>query len=101
MAFGPNTLQFKSLGGSETAALMMAKELAKKGHFITLFCNLPEQGQPDAIGYSGIGDDGVRYVHLNEYKNFAESNETDLTIIVRDPTLCTILAQTKKKVLWM
>jgi SAM-dependent methyltransferase/glycosyltransferase involved in cell wall biosynthesis len=101
MPFGPDTLKHKSLGGSETAALMLAKELAKRGHFVTLFCNLPEPGQPDHIGYSGQGDDGVRYVHLNEYKEFAANTESDLTIIVRDPMLCTLLAQTKKKVLWM
>jgi glycosyltransferase involved in cell wall biosynthesis/SAM-dependent methyltransferase len=101
MPFGPDTLKFKSLGGSETAALMLAKELAKRGNFVTLFCNLPAPGQPDAIGYGGLGEDGVRYVHLNEYKQFAEGNESDLTIIVRDPMLCALLAQTKKKVLWM
>jgi 2-polyprenyl-3-methyl-5-hydroxy-6-metoxy-1,4-benzoquinol methylase/glycosyltransferase involved in cell wall biosynthesis len=101
MPFGPDTLKYKSLGGSETAALMLAKELVKRGHFVTMFCNLPEPGQPDHIGYAGVGEDGVRYIHLNEYKSFAEGNESDLTIITRDPMLCTLLTQTKKKVLWM
>jgi hypothetical protein len=41
MPFGPNTPSCKSLGGSETAALMLAKALGARGHDVAMFCNLP------------------------------------------------------------
>lgn len=101
MKFGPNTPTVKSLGGSETAALMLAKELGKRGHNVTMFCNLPPQGAPDFFPNGGQDDCGVRYIDLPVFRNFAENTETDLFICVRDPGLIAGLVQAKKKVLWM
>ena len=39
MEVNPETLKEKSLGGSETAGISMAHELAKLGHHVLLFCN--------------------------------------------------------------
>lgn len=100
MSFGPHTLDTQSLGGSETAALMLAKELAKRGHQVKMFCNLPPPNRPD-YWQGGRADDGVLYVALDNYAGFAGQAQTDLTIIVRDPKLATVPALTKKKVLWM
>ena len=61
MPFGPATLESQSLGGSETAALMVAKELAKRKHNVKLFCNLPPNSRPD-YWPGGKADDGVIYV---------------------------------------
>lgn len=100
MPFGPRTLEYKSLGGSETAALMLGKELSKRGHKVTMFCNNP-RGQQDEFTDGAPADDGVRYIDLPHFGNYASNTEIDLLIAVRDPGLATQLAQAKKKVLWM
>jgi hypothetical protein len=99
MNFGPNTPSCKSLGGSETAALMLAKALGARGHDVAMFCNLPAPNEPDFVP-SGEKIDGVRWVSISNYQQFAQVNECDLLIAVRDPNLVAIPAQAKKKVLW-
>ena len=101
MNFGADTLTYKSLGGSETAALMLGKELAKRGHKVRMFCNLPAQGQPDYIPNGTKHADGVRYCALETIQSFAISYPIDLFIAVRDPTLAAMPTLARKKVLWM
>jgi 2-polyprenyl-3-methyl-5-hydroxy-6-metoxy-1,4-benzoquinol methylase/glycosyltransferase involved in cell wall biosynthesis len=100
MPFGPETPSRKSLGGSETAALMMGKALAARGHDVTMFCNLPPEGAVDYFPSGTQHADGVRYVSTTHYASFITINETDLLIAVRDPGLVALPAQAKKKVLW-
>jgi glycosyltransferase involved in cell wall biosynthesis len=100
MPFGPDTLKHKSLGGSETAVVMMAKELRKKGHLVTVFCQLPEQGQPDFWHNGEEDEDKIRWVHINNYQTYITSTHVDLLIASRDPRLVALPAQAKKKVLW-
>lgn len=95
MPFGPTTLETKSLGGSETAALMLAKSLAAKGSEVVMFCNLDDW--PSGAKHF----DGVTYMSLAIYTEYQKATLSDLTIIVRDPNLATIYANTRKKVLWM
>jgi glycosyltransferase involved in cell wall biosynthesis len=100
MPFGPETLTHKSLGGSETAVLMLAKKLREKGHLVTVFCNLPAEGEPDFIHPGDDGDDGVRYVPIENYQNYIVNTSCDLLIASRDPRLVALPAAAKKKVLW-
>lgn len=51
LPFHGDSLSEKSLGGSETAALMMAKELAKRGHDVKVFNNCPKPGRYDGVDY--------------------------------------------------
>jgi SAM-dependent methyltransferase/glycosyltransferase involved in cell wall biosynthesis len=99
MPFGPLTPMFRSLGGSETAALMLAKALAAKGHKVDMFCNLPKEG-PDAC-VPGTESDGVYFNSLEVFMPYASATEHDLLIAVRDPRFLVFPAQCKKKVLWM
>lgn len=100
MPFGPRTLEMRSLGGSEQAALLAALELGKiKGTHVTVFCNLPESGSPDAVA-SGALQGGVRWVSLDQYKDFIESTEVDLLIAQRDPQLLNYPHQARRAVLW-
>jgi glycosyltransferase involved in cell wall biosynthesis/SAM-dependent methyltransferase len=101
MSFGPETPNLASLGGSETAALMLSKAIAARGHDVTLFCNLPPQGRPDYFPSGTKHSDGVRYVDLaKHFKDFICVNPCDVLIAVRDPGLLTLPSQAKKKVLW-
>jgi glycosyltransferase involved in cell wall biosynthesis len=101
MDFGPRTPLVKALGGSETAALMAAQEIAKRGHDVTMYCNLPPAGRPDAVPHGHV-EDGVTYKHLASYVQEQEKDtSTDIVIIVRDPGIAVQRVGAKKKVLWM
>lgn len=101
MPFAADTLRHKSLGGSETAALSLAKALKERGHIVTVFCVLPPPEHPDFIGQGGgIGTDGVRYVDVNQYPAFITQTECDLLIVQRDPRFLEFPHQARKAVLW-
>jgi len=100
MPFGPNTPSLASLGGSETAALMLAKAVAARGHDVTMFCNLPPQGAPDHFPSGEKASDGVRYVSLQHFQTFATTNPHDVLVVLRDPSLISTPTLSKKKVLW-
>jgi SAM-dependent methyltransferase len=94
MPFGPDTLKTKSLGGSETAALMAGKALAARGHNVVMFCVLD--------GYAGgKHEDGVTYAHLQFFADYNSITPNDILIAVRDPRLVAMPSQARKKVLWM
>lgn len=101
MPFGPETPSRASLGGSETAALMLAKAFAARGHDVTMFCNLPPQGAPDFFPSGTQHEDGVRYVSLAHYEQFVTVNPHDILIALRDPKLVSLPSLSAKKVLWM
>lgn len=101
MPFGPETPSRASLGGSETAALMLAKAMAARGHDVTMFCNLPLPPAPDAWPSGNKHDDGVRYVGLGHFEGFVTTNPHDVLIALRDPKLVSLPSLSKKKVLWM
>tara|TARA_R110000868_G_scaffold352564_3_gene613810 strand:- start:341 stop:3250 length:2910 start_codon:yes stop_codon:yes gene_type:complete len=101
MPFGPDTLKYTSLGGSETAALQLGKSLAERGHTVVMFCNLPEQGRPDYFEPFKKHLDGVTYCPINAFGDYTTGNLHDLLIAVRDPSFVNGNVQAKKKVLWM
>jgi SAM-dependent methyltransferase/glycosyltransferase involved in cell wall biosynthesis len=101
MPFGPDTLQTKSLGGSETAAISLARALRAHDHNVTIFCLLPEPGQADHFPSGAIHSDGVRYMHASLFLDYAGSTEHDLSIVVRDPAFLARPVQAKKTILWM
>lgn len=99
MPFGPDTLKHRSLGGSETAVLGVAGQLKALGHIVTVFCPLPQTG-PDAFQSGSIGEDGVRYVQIEQFHNFIATTEVDLLVVSRSPELFQIPHQARKAVLW-
>lgn len=99
MPFGPRTTEFKSLGGSETAVNEVAKEMAKLGHQVTIFCVLPAPGEVDYVEPGTIYN-GVRYAPIEQFVPFSAHSEIDLLIASRDPRAVAQHSQAKKKVLW-
>jgi glycosyltransferase involved in cell wall biosynthesis len=99
--FGPETLKHRSLGGSETAALMVAKALKQRGHTVTLFCPLPPQGAPDHHPDGMIADDGVRYIDIQKYPTYISHSECDLLVVSRDARWAHLPHQAKSCVLWL
>lgn len=75
MPFDGNTLDNASLGGSETAGLLMARELARMGHWVRMFCNTPHPGDYEGVHYRGIGD----------FMNNLQTAPGDIVIVQRTP----------------
>jgi glycosyltransferase involved in cell wall biosynthesis/2-polyprenyl-3-methyl-5-hydroxy-6-metoxy-1,4-benzoquinol methylase len=82
MAFNGQTFASQSLGGSESAGYYMARALARKGHNVTVFCNLTQ-----GTG-SGRWDD-VDYLPIDIARQWMQFNRHDVTIIQRAPEFFT------------
>lgn len=51
LPFNGNTIKTQALGGSETAVICIARELAKRGNKVKVYCNCPEPGIIDGVEY--------------------------------------------------
>ena len=91
MPFDGDTIKQKSLGGSETAALEMARHLAKLGNRVTMFSNCPHEGR---------NFDGVLYHNANKWRHYASANTHDVCIVQRDFTAVVQPIQSRYTVLW-
>jgi len=83
------TLAQRSLGGSETAAIMVAKSLAARGHHVTMFT--PCQG-----GFF----DGVVYMPLDTFAGYASSVPHDVTVVSRIMDFLKLPLQSAVRILW-
>lgn len=85
MPFNGNTIKEKALGGSETAAYYVAKELAALGHRVTLFTNSEDSGIFDDVRYEFAGEADEHTPLGNRFTFYAENTPHDLLIIQRHP----------------
>ena len=110
LGFDGRTPFERSLGGSESAVVFMARELARRGHRVRVFCNcapmasaveLPKQRQRQATAdYADCADegasavelpkqrgpgeyDGVAYHDLTEFGRFVEEGECNVFVCCR------------------
>ena len=90
LPFQGDTLAKKSLGGSETAGLCVARELAALGHRVVVFSNT------DAPGIY----DGVTYRHAGEFGAYATQAPHDVTVIQRAPEAFAARMASRLNVLW-
>ena len=90
MAFdGESLAQGKSLGGSETAGWAVARELARRGHRVTLFCRCGEerQGAYEGVHYQDIGPQNERTPFGGHFEWYAQNVPHDVLIGQRAPGL--------------
>lgn len=80
----------RSLGGSESAAVFMARELARRGHRVRVFCQCPRPGEYD----------GVAYHDLTDFPAFVESESCDVFICCRHLRGLTAPVRSKVNVVW-
>jgi glycosyltransferase involved in cell wall biosynthesis len=66
--FNPTTLDKEGLGGSESALIAMAREFARHGKRVLVFCNCDKPGEYDGVRYLAIHDFET-YHRLNAYRN--------------------------------
>lgn len=89
------TLKEKGLGGSESAVILMSRELAKLNYSVTVYCNCNADGVYD----------GVRYVNHaafvdTEDHDIAISSRSVLPFMTGNPYVRMMMAA-KHRVLWM
>lgn len=85
MPFNGSTIDNESLGGSETAAYYIAKELAREGHSVTLFTMHKEGGVWDKVMYVPIGECTKQAPLGADFHLYAQGNPHDVLIIQRSP----------------
>lgn len=90
LSFDGDTLKEKGLGGSETAAIYMARELYNIGHRVTVFSGVPEYKVCD----------GVMYMPIENARHYTRNIPHDVTIVQRQPDYFNQPTNSKLNVLW-
>jgi glycosyltransferase involved in cell wall biosynthesis len=80
----------RSLGGSESAVVFMARELARRGHRVRVYCRCERPGEYDAVLYHDLTDFG----------EFVERGECDVFVCCRHLRGLTAPIRSKANVLW-
>src|SRR6056300_1179891 len=99
LCYDGNTLKNRGLGGSESAVILMSRELAKLGHEVTVFNNcIDSQASPGFY-------DGVEYI---DHSSSPDNVIYDIVISSRtvkpffsNSQYAWITTNAKKKILWM
>jgi glycosyltransferase involved in cell wall biosynthesis/SAM-dependent methyltransferase len=94
LPFDGNTVRTGSLGGSESAGVFLARALAKRGHRVKMFCNLPPTTKPGTV------IDGVDYRHIQGWSGHVLAAPHDVTIVQRAPELFVNRITSKLNILW-
>lgn len=87
--FNGSTIYGEALGGSESAIVYMARELAKLGHEVIVF----------ARGHGGLYDD-VIYMPYQAARTFLLTNPVDVLVAARDATPLTWQHQASITLYW-
>jgi glycosyltransferase involved in cell wall biosynthesis len=85
------TLKERSLGGSETAAIMVAKHLAARGHHVTAF----------SPGHEGCVVDGVTWMPAGQFQIYATTTPHDVTVVSRALDAMRMPFNSSVRVLWV
>lgn len=87
MPFNGETILHKSLGGSESAAYYLARELAHRGHRVKCFtsCREPKEMEADGVSYIWHGDLTQQTPLGERFEHYARNTPHDVLIIQRHP----------------
>jgi glycosyltransferase involved in cell wall biosynthesis/2-polyprenyl-3-methyl-5-hydroxy-6-metoxy-1,4-benzoquinol methylase len=85
MPFNGATIESKSLGGSESAAYYLAREIARRGHRVTVFTSSIEEGIWDGVTYCHAGQVSEQAVLGDRFEFYARATPHDVLIIQRHP----------------
>lgn len=101
MPFNGETINTKSLGGSETAAYYLAKEMAAKGHHVTMFTNSQEEGTFDKVTYHWAGNVDQNTPFGSRFQFWVSNNPHDVLIVQRNPSAFSQKWASKMNILWL
>jgi len=99
MPFNGDTVKTESLGGSETAAWAMARELVALGHKVRVFSN-GEPGEADGVRYESIGRQDEDTPLGDIFEQYAKLAPHDVLVIQRNPTAFNRTWNSKLNVWW-
>jgi glycosyltransferase involved in cell wall biosynthesis/2-polyprenyl-3-methyl-5-hydroxy-6-metoxy-1,4-benzoquinol methylase len=85
MPFNGETVATKSLGGSESAGYYQARELARRGHRVTVFTSSPDEGIWDGVTYCYAGAVNDSTPLGERFEFYARNTPHDVLIIQRHP----------------
>jgi glycosyltransferase involved in cell wall biosynthesis len=101
MPFNGETIgKGQSLGGSETAAYYMARELAKLGHKVIIFTTHQQTGEWDGVRYEFIGR-VTNETPLGDKFHFIMQAPYDVVICQRHPYSFARLYNSKLNIWWL
>lgn len=83
--FNGETARRESLGGSESAAYFLARELAARGHDVKLFTAHNQGGEWDGVAYVPHGALSEQYPLGRDFHFYAENTPHDVLVIQRHP----------------
>lgn len=90
--FNANTVLNEPVGGTQSALIYMARELANSGHEVFVFCNCD--------GLEG-NFDGVEYLSLKKIISFTKANTLDYFIPVADEMALNLRIPAKSTICWL
>lgn len=85
LPFNGETIKSKSLGGSESAAYYLARELAARGHQVKMFTSEQTEGVWDGVTYIWHGNPTAAAPLGERFCHYAENTPHDVLIIQRHP----------------
>lgn len=101
MPFNGDTIKAgESLGGSETAAYYMAKELAALGHQIIIFTTHKKSGTWDGVKYEWLGDCSLE-APLGDRFHYVMQTPYDVCIVQRHPAAFLYQYNSKLNIWWL
>ena len=101
MPFNGDSLKTKSLGGSESAAYYVARELARRGHRVSLFTNEQKEGVWDGVKYIWAGDMSEQSPLGERFHFYAANTPCDVLIVQRLPGAFIHQFQAKLNIAWL
>jgi glycosyltransferase involved in cell wall biosynthesis/SAM-dependent methyltransferase len=85
MPFNGATVEKQSLGGSESAAYYQARELARRGHRVSVWTTTQEEGEWDGVRYFNVGAVSEQFMLGDRFEFWARNTPHDVLIIQRHP----------------
>lgn len=85
MPFDGETIAKRSLGGSESAAYYFGRELALRGHRVTMFTNCEQGGTWDGVSYVPAGPVTQQTPLGQHFEFYARNTPHDVLIVQRHP----------------
>lgn len=99
MPFNGDTVRDRSLGGSETAAWALARELAKRDHQVTLF-TMGEPGKFNGVRYENVGPISEQFPFGQAWDAYSQSALADACIAQRAPGIFGRRVHSKVNLWW-
>lgn len=101
MPFEGQTIEERSLGGSESACYYVARELVRRGNKVTVFTASQREGDYDGVRYQWAGEPSAQAPLGWRFHTYAENTPHDVLIAQRHPAAFARRYASKLNLLWL